>query len=555
ILPASSCGKSVFLQFRPSSCHVGWCFAQHSQLAYLATMVKDTDSTGGTRRSSRVPGQQRTAAQRTTRAKAGAIPPTRSSQESKKRDKKGTPASTRPPRAPRATKGGRPTSQDEENAAEVLATLPKAQFPGSRQQTQQGLAQNSVGAASSAGKRSSPGRLQQYGGNYAAMANNGAGRASRPEENAGVSGRASRRVENAGVSGSGAAEGGSGEQVAAALRKEAAGRSSSGVVGRTSSRDSRMGPSASGRARTSNRAGSSTGNSVGAGSSKAKPARRTGARKGSRTTSQHPGAPPEPTSEQETPERGTKRHGSSAGTKAADQAASEDTQQPKKKAKKKRKKTHFEESFEAWVHYKRNYDDVEKEIMLAVAIEIGPAFHGKDYHYNNTYGKTKWRNSVGDPIIRKLAQDKDYVKRVDKETVKEVFRSEFGLVKLERWYKSNRDQARKHFQNNPDEGTGASGGKPLTKVQQLRLRLYENHPAINKTDLHESQGGLPEDSSGDEGGGEDERREGDFGGAADTGGSDHGSRRNRVTDARDSAAHMTFDEEERGMDVGGGQEE
>ena len=30
---------------------------------------------------------------------------------------------------------------------------------------------------------------------------------------------------------------------------------------------------------------------------------------------------------------------------------------------------------QAWVHHKRNYDDVEKEVMLSVAIDIGEPFH------------------------------------------------------------------------------------------------------------------------------------------------------------------------------------
>lgn len=295
-------------------------------------MVKDTDATGGTRRSSRVSGQQRTAGRRTTRAKAGPEPPTRSFQQPKKKqqNKKATSVSTRPPRVPRGAKGGRPTSQDEENAAEFLATLPKAQFPASRQQTQEGLAPSAVGAAASAGKRSSPGRLQEYGGSNAAMASNSAERASRP-------------VENAGVSGSGVDEGGSTEPLAAALNKEAARRSSG--VGGTSSHDSRVGTSACGT-RARKRAGSTTGTSVGAGSNKAKSAGRTGARKGSGKTSQPSGATRAPASEQETPESGTKRPGSSAGAEAAEPSSEEDAQQPPKKSKKKRKKSNFDLQFE-----------------------------------------------------------------------------------------------------------------------------------------------------------------------------------------------------------------
>lgn len=296
-------------------------------------MVKNTNSTGGTRRSSRVSGQ-RTADQRTTRATAGGVPPTTSIQQPKRKqhNKKATADSGRPPRVPRGAKGGRPTSEDEEKAAEVLATLPKAQFPASRQHAHEGRPPIAVGAAASAGKRSSPGKLKEYGGSYAAMAKNSA--ESVP-----------RQVEIAGASGGGVVDGGSTEQEAAALNKQAA-RPSSGVGG-TSSHHSSVGKSASGGTGARKRAGSTTGKSVGAGSKKAKPTGRSGTRKGSGKTSQPSGATRMPPSEQETPERGTKRPGPSAGAEVAEQAAEEDAQQPPKTKKtSKRRKNAFDVAFE-----------------------------------------------------------------------------------------------------------------------------------------------------------------------------------------------------------------
>ncbi|CAN0378266.1 unnamed protein product, partial [Ectocarpus sp. 8 AP-2014] len=174
--------------------------------------------------------------------------------------------------------------------------------------------------------------------------------------------------------------------------------------------------------------------------------------------------------------------------------------------------------------------------MLSVAIDIGDEFHGQNFSFTNSYGKSIWKNRVAVPIVEKLSENPDYVRRVDRETVREVFLTEFGLVKMERWYRSTKSQAKTYFNNNPDEGTGASGGRQLNTVQVLRQRLYENNPAVNKNNLHESQGGLPSDS--DEGGGGDERSAGDFGGPPDPRGSGHKTRPNRVMDARDSAAHM-----------------
>lgn len=216
-------------------------------------------------------------------------------------------------------------SQDEENAAEFPATLPKAQFPASRPHAQEGRPPNTVGAAASAGKRP-PGKLKEYGGSDAAMAKNSAERGPRP-------------VEIAGASGSGVVDGGSTKQAATALNKEAARPSS--VVGGTSSHDSRVEKSASGGTGARKRAGSTTDKSVGAGSMKAKPIGRSGARKGSRETSQPSGPTRVPTSEQETPERGTKRPGHLTGAEVAEQAAEEEAQQPAKKktkTKTKRKK-------------------------------------------------------------------------------------------------------------------------------------------------------------------------------------------------------------------------
>ncbi|CAM9779297.1 unnamed protein product, partial [Ectocarpus sp. 12 AP-2014] len=217
-------------------------------------------------------------------------------------------------------------------------------------------------------------------------------------------------------------------------------------------------------------------------------------------TSQPSGATRAPTSEQETPESGTKRPGSSAGAEAAEPSSEEDAQQPPNKSKKKRKKSTFDLQVEAWTHYRRQYDDKEKEVMLSVAIDIGAKFHGQTFAYVNPFDKNAWKTRVAQPVVKELGENPDYVRRMDVETVEDVFLSQFGLVKMEKWYKSTGNQAKKYFDNNPDEGTGASGGKPPNQIQMLRQRLYENHPAVNKNNLHESQGGLPSDSDGGGGG-------------------------------------------------------
>lgn len=112
------------------------------------------------------------------------------------------------------------------------------------------------------------------------------------------------------------------------------------------------------------------------------------------------------------------------------------------------------------------------------------------WSFTNGLGKYGWREHLVTPAVDLLRRNPAYLETltavyVDTESYfREFFFSDLGVTKVQRWFKSLRQQAQDYAK---DHGrTGASGGKGEKISVELRQRLYSTNAAVSKDQMRQT---------------------------------------------------------------------
>ncbi|CAM9838943.1 unnamed protein product, partial [Ectocarpus sp. 6 AP-2014] len=183
------------------------------------------------------------------------------------------------------------------------------------------------------------------------------------------------------------------------------------------------------------------------------------------------------------------------------------------------------------------------EVCAVPGGEEGRAsFHGKDYAFHKSMSKNLWKETIFKPAAEELKNHAAYVAKVGTAHIDELFLSAFGMRKGVGRFRSQRKQASQYVKDHGQ--TGSSGGKTEKLKVIMRQDLYSNHPAVTKTGMRESFGGLENDSDDEDD--DDSEKEGGEGGEVEDAPMNQelwGDLSRHMEDRGDSAANLTVMEE------------
>ncbi|CAM9342837.1 unnamed protein product [Ectocarpus sp. 4 AP-2014] len=135
------------------------------------------------------------------------------------------------------------------------------------------------------------------------------------------------------------------------------------------------------------------------------------------------------------------------------------------------------------------YIKEEKIAILSVLLEVGMELWEMEKSINKPWRMLFWEQRVALPVREKLKSNARYAESGHDVDLR--FSGSFGVENLRKWVRSQRTQELERVEGERQRIPGSPPGRPLSEVQQLRARVFEEITAASLEKDGEGVGEVP----------------------------------------------------------------
>ncbi|CAM9967767.1 unnamed protein product [Ectocarpus sp. 6 AP-2014] len=135
------------------------------------------------------------------------------------------------------------------------------------------------------------------------------------------------------------------------------------------------------------------------------------------------------------------------------------------------------------------YIKEEKIAILSVLLEVGMELWEMEKSINKPWRMLFWEQRVALPVREKLKSNARYAEMGHDVDLR--FSGSFGVENLRKWVRSQRTQELERVEGERQRMPGSPPGRPLSEVQQLRARVFEEITAASLEKDGEGVGEVP----------------------------------------------------------------